>query len=177
MSGAPVLDKEINRVIGIVSEHYRSQGDVDNNLSFATPVSSVIEVYPILKEKNPGLQKITGFLRKINSDDIWYKKIDELYVPPHEYEEVEKILREKRIVFITGTKEYGKTYTAIKLLWEYYKNGYEPRYIWERSEESSQIIERLVSLSDRLRHHVIYFEGLNPIFLFTARNCLGKTKD
>jgi S1-C subfamily serine protease len=55
MSGSAVLDKDINRVIGIVSEHYRSQGDADNDLSFAIPVESIIQVYSKLREENLGL--------------------------------------------------------------------------------------------------------------------------
>ena len=38
----------VQRVIGIISEHYRSQSDVDNNLSFAIPVSSIIKVFIML---------------------------------------------------------------------------------------------------------------------------------
>jgi len=34
--------------------------------------------------------------------------IDDVYVPPAEYEDIQYILKEKRIVFITGTQEYGK---------------------------------------------------------------------
>ncbi|MGD2251239.1 MAG: hypothetical protein PVF58_22810 [Candidatus Methanofastidiosia archaeon] len=42
-----------------------------------------------------------------------YGRIDEVYVPPREYKDIIETLREKRIVFITGTQEYGKTYTAV----------------------------------------------------------------
>jgi hypothetical protein len=96
-------------------------------------------------------------LRKIRSDDISYKKIDELYVAPIEYAEIETTLKENRIVFITGAKEYGKTYTAIKLLWEFFKNGYEPKYMLERSEKDESI-DKLLRLTGELRHRVIYLE-------------------
>ena len=40
-------------------------------------------------------------------------RIDTVYIPPPlEYEEIRSILENERIVFITGTAEYGKTYTA-----------------------------------------------------------------
>jgi hypothetical protein len=55
-----------------------------------------------------------------------YDRIDRLYVPPKEYDDIKKLLFEKQIVFITGTAEYGKTYTAVRLLWEYFMKGYEP---------------------------------------------------
>jgi hypothetical protein len=55
MSGAPVLDLEINKVVGIISEHWVTSGNVDTKLNFATPVSSIVEksqlVTSILKEK------------------------------------------------------------------------------------------------------------------------------
>ena len=46
MSGAAVLDIQINRVIGIVSEHLASSSNVDMNLALAIPVESIIKVYP-----------------------------------------------------------------------------------------------------------------------------------
>ncbi len=58
-----------------------------------------------------------------------FKWIDKVYVPPLEFKEILKTLKEKRIVIITGTPEYGKTYTAIYLMWKYYKSGYKPEWI------------------------------------------------
>jgi len=51
--------------------------------------------------------------------------IDELYVQPNEYAPITSILKKERLLFISGTPEFGETYTAVKLLWEWYKNGYE----------------------------------------------------
>ena len=58
-----------------------------------------------------------------------FKWIDQVYVPPLEFEEISKTLEEKRIVIITGTPEYGKTYTAIYLMWKYYGRGFKPEWI------------------------------------------------
>jgi hypothetical protein len=53
-----------------------------------------------------------------------------VYVPPIEYDEINATLKTERIVFITGTKEYGKTFTAVRLLYEYFKeDGYHPRWV------------------------------------------------
>lgn len=98
MSGAPVLDKDIDRVVGIISEHYRSQSDVDNNLSFAILVGSIIRVCPSLKEKNRGLRKFNNFLKAIRKSGLIYDKFEDLYVAPIEYDEIIKNLKEKNII-------------------------------------------------------------------------------
>ena len=83
-----------------------------------------------------------------------------VYVPPLEYEDLKRTLKEKRIVFITGTREYGKTYTAVRLMWEYYNRGYEPGWIkgGERAERV-EVRKKLENISAELKHgHIIYFE-------------------
>ena len=57
-----------------------------------------------------------------------YNRIDELFVPPIEYDEIKASLEKNRVVFITGPPEFGKTYTAIRLLWEFFCSGYNP--VW-----------------------------------------------
>lgn len=75
-------------------------------------------------------RSIPDFLSKLGiENNIWYSYIDEAYVYPSEYGEISSHLSSEKVVIITGTKEYGKTYTAIKLLLDYYKKGYEPVYI------------------------------------------------
>lgn len=68
------------------------------------------------------------FLEKIGfNESKWYDRIDSLYVPPLECNEIKNALKKDRIVFITGSPEYGKTYTSARLMWEYYyNNNYEP---------------------------------------------------
>lgn len=89
-----------------------------------------------------------------------YDRIDTLYIPPIEYEEIKATLETHRIVFIIGTPEYGKTYTSIRLLWEYFNKGYEPK--WIRGGEEKQRIqarERLEDIQRQLKRHcIIYFE-------------------
>jgi len=59
--------------------------------------------------------RVFKFLEKIGFylGNKLYGRIDEVYVPPLEYEDMARALKEKRIVFITGTPEYGKTYTIL----------------------------------------------------------------
>ncbi len=105
--------------------------------------------------------RVFEFLEKIGyAGSKWYGRIDEVYVPPLEYENIKRTLKEKRIVFITGTREYGKTYTAVRLMWEYYNSGYEP--VWIKGGEQTERIEvrkKLENISAELKlGHIIYFE-------------------
>jgi hypothetical protein len=108
-----------NRVVGIIFQHNDTRGTVDTNLNFAIPIESILKEIPaemesILEENNLGLLKISDFLYKVGLESELYKWINELYIPPLEYEEIKDVLKEKRIVFITGEREYGKTYTALR---------------------------------------------------------------
>ena len=100
------------------------------------------------------------FLEKIEAGSKWYVRIDEVYVPPLEYEDMARTLKEKRIVFITGTPEHGKTFTAIRLMWEFYNSGYEPG--WIKGGELTERIEvrrKLEDIRAELKpRHIIYFE-------------------
>ena len=81
--------------------------------------------------------KVYDFLNKIGIPIIsTYNKINDLFVDPNEYLEIKKILKEKKLVILTGTPEFGKTYTAVRLLWEYYLLNYSP--IWEKGSETSE---------------------------------------
>ena len=105
--------------------------------------------------------RVFEFLEKIGyAGSKLYGRIDEVYVPPLEYEDMAGTLREKRIVFITGTQEYGKTYTAVRLMWEFYNSGYEPG--WIKGGEPAERIEvrrKLEDIRAELKPgHIIYFE-------------------
>ena len=103
--------------------------------------------------------KIYEFLRKIKGGSL-YDRIDDLYVPPVEFEDIKKILKRDKFVIITGTPEYGKTYTAIRLLWEYYNDGYESKWIKGQEEpERREVRERLEDIKRELKpKHITYFE-------------------
>jgi len=105
--------------------------------------------------------KTFEFLEKIEYvGNIWYGRIDEIYVPPIGFEDIANTLKEKRIVFITGTQEIGKTYTAVMLLWIYYKNGYESKWIkGGEFAERVQVRKALENIRKELKPGcVLYFE-------------------
>ncbi|MBU7028025.1 MAG: GNAT family N-acetyltransferase, partial [Theionarchaea archaeon] len=105
--------------------------------------------------------KTFEFLEKVGyPDSKVYGRIDEAYVPPANYEDIKKTLSEKRIIFITGTQEYGKTYTAVRLMWEYYNEGYTPKWVKGGEEkERINVRKRLENIEAELKsNHAIYFE-------------------
>ena len=70
---------------------------------------------------------VFNFLELIKkSRESPYSRIDTLFVPPKEYEEIIQILEKNNIVFLVGDPEIGKTFTAVRILWEYFCKGYEP---------------------------------------------------
>ncbi|NVM03976.1 MAG: hypothetical protein HWN67_16715 [Candidatus Helarchaeota archaeon] len=105
--------------------------------------------------------KVLEFLELINQPgNKFYDRINELYIPPNEYDDIKKDLQNNQLIFITGTPGYGKTYTAVRLLWEYFIKGYYP--IWrEGTEESERKILRknLEEIEKNLKpNRIIYFE-------------------
>jgi len=112
-------------------------------------------------EKIQQRARVFEFLEKIGyAGSKWYGRIDGVYVPPSEYEDMARTLHERGILFITGTPEYGKTYTAVRLMWEFYNRGYEPRWILGgESAERNEVRRRLEDIGAVLKPgRIIYFE-------------------
>jgi len=107
--------------------------------------------------------RVFEFLEKIGyAGSKWYGRIDEVYVPPLEYGDMKRTLGETRFLFITGTQELGKTYTAVRLMWEFYNRGYEPRWIkGGEPAERVKVRKRLENISAELKSgHIIYLRTL-----------------
>jgi len=107
--------------------------------------------------------RIFEFLEKIGRPySKLFDRIDSLYVPPTEYWKIRRSLRFNKIIFITGTPEYGKTYTAVRLLWEYFCLGYEP--LWMAGGELQErlnlrkSLEEIESQLTKYSKQIIYFE-------------------
>lgn len=89
-----------------------------------------------------------------------YDNIEDVYVTSDEYHRISGCLKENKIVFITGSPEYGKTYSAVRLLWEYFNNGYTP--VWMSGDERYEreySRKRLKNIESELdKECIIYFE-------------------
>lgn len=51
-------------------------------------------------------------------------------MPPLRFEDMKRDLRENRVIFLVSKSGYGATFTAIKLLWDYFQQGYTPRWLY-----------------------------------------------
>lgn len=98
-----------------------------------------------------------AFLELIGSNREEYCEIDELYIPPNNYETIKKTLEENHLVILSGDPEMGKTYTAIRLLWEYFREGrFKPLFLselkrekgWKTMREGTEIDGKVIYIED-----------------------------
>lgn len=111
----------------------------------------------------------------ISENDV-YDRIDKLYVPPAEFKGIKDSLEKNKILFLTGPPEYGKTYTSLRLLWEYFNEGYTP--LWIRGGEKNQRVcvrNKLYNIEKELNsHYIYYFEDPFGTFEYEAEESLEK---
>lgn len=107
---------------------------------------------------------------------IEYRKIQELFVPALEYDEIKNKLNKNKIIFIIGTPEYGKTYTAYNLLWDFFQLGYIPVYHRGREiREREKIRESLENINSYLSpKHIFYFEDPFGIVNYEKNNFIER---
>jgi len=98
---------------------YKSSEDSKRMISFFVAETEMIE------QRGKLLDFLTAITR---SRDSWYRRIDKIFVPPEEYQNILECLEEHNVVFLVGDPEIGKTYTAVRIMWEHYLKGYQP--IW-----------------------------------------------
>jgi hypothetical protein len=87
-----------------------------------------------------GFLKAIGYENELKVPRSRYKNLDTLYVKPTEYDDILSKLENEHVLFIIGEPHMGKTYTALYLLWEYYKNGYDTIHI--RHDELVSLLHR-----------------------------------
>ena len=109
-------------------------------------------------QKNP--DQVLNFVRKIGAEGIKkYESIDEIFVPPVEYDDIKKALTEDKIVFITVIRNTVDLHCN-KTTWDYFNKEYEP--IWLKGQNSQERLETRSSLSNVEKymkpHHIVYFE-------------------
>ena len=88
------------------------------------------------------------FQKAIKSTDDRYLFIDKYYVKPKEYSEMFELLEKENVLLITGDPGIGKTYTAIKILQEYYHQGYHTTWFYGMAKEDR----------DEQKEHLLNFE-------------------
>lgn len=94
------------------------------------------------KAHNQPSASIEAFCKRIGYTDARYLHIEELFVRPRQYEEIQQILNEHHIICITGDPFVGKTYTALYLLHRLFADGYSVEKPKER--ELGEVVTDLV---------------------------------
>ncbi len=87
-------------------------------------------------------------------DNEIIRNIDWVYEPPFNFSEIKEKLQNENVIVLSGIPEYGKTFTAIRLLWEFYIEGFEPKIISHKESPN-----RLEGFLEELKPNmIIYFE-------------------
>jgi len=98
------------------------------------------------------------FIKKIAHDDERYRRIEDLFVAPSEFNEINQLLDSSNLVFITGDPGIGKTYLAVKLLKNYYSIGYEPVWISGLDKEERDLQSKFLIDYEPNNKEIIYIE-------------------
>ncbi|PIQ23923.1 hypothetical protein COW64_21605 [bacterium (Candidatus Blackallbacteria) CG18_big_fil_WC_8_21_14_2_50_49_26] len=98
------------------------------------------------------------FMQKIGHSDEKYEKIDDFFVKPKEFDSIVQKLIKSKIVFIIGDPGIGKTYTAVKILSEFYSKGYEPAWYTGLEREEREAQRKTLNEFQPKNRQVIYFE-------------------
>ncbi|WP_295912556.1 PUA domain-containing protein [uncultured Alistipes sp.] len=125
-----------------------------------------------ISSNNQIKSKDLAFIQKVAHDDERYKRIEDLYVPPVEYDEITETLKEKNIVFIIGDPGIGKTYTAVQLLKTYYNQGFEPIWFAGLEKEEREIQSKVLSDYTPCDNQIVYFEDPFGRTVFERRDSL-----
>lgn len=102
----------------------------------------------VIEEDNAQMDARYQFQKAIKSTDDKYLYIDKYYVKPKEYDEMCELLDKEHVLLITGDPGIGKTYTAIRILLEYYHQGYHPTWFYGMAKEDR----------DEQKEHLLNFE-------------------
>ena len=118
------------------------------------------------------------FLWKIGkSPSSSFRRIERIFIPPNEYESILFSLEKNKFVFIIGDPEIGKTYTAARILWEYFLKGYTP--VWHPGAEPQERadVRKKISECQISAHSITYFEDPFGKIKFEDREDLRRTID
>jgi hypothetical protein len=92
-------------------------------------------------QQNP---KFSTFLALLGLDDQAegpYRDLPEVFTPPVSYSEIVRVLQDEHVVFILGDPHMGKTFTALNLLWEAYRD--KRRHVdWLRADFLEKTLRR-----------------------------------
>lgn len=99
-----------------------------------------------------------NFIQAIGQNSDVIRNIEKFYVEPDEFEEISRSLDSKNIVLILGDPGIGKTYTAIRLLFDYFKKGYTVRWISSLKREEREIQIAKITECEPSSNEIFYIE-------------------
>lgn len=126
------------------SEYLIADLNIKNKRPFANRSIFTEPNFHLISTNTQTKSKDLAFIQKVAHDDERYKRIDELYVAPKEFDNILDILYSKNIVFIVGDPGIGKTYTAVKILKDYFNKGYEPIWFAGLEKEEREIQSKVL---------------------------------
>jgi predicted amidohydrolase len=115
-----------------------------------------------------------AFANAIAHADERYVMIKELFVAPREYHALVDKLESSKLVFIVGDPGIGKTYTAARLLREYFDRGFQPA--WHAGIEREERVHQRQIL-DNYRpgnQQIVYFEDPFGRSVYEPRDTLNR---
>ncbi|PWV53258.1 PUA domain-containing protein [Chitinophaga sp. S165] len=112
------------------------------------------------------------FIQKIANDDERYQRIEELYVPPKEYEDIYHTLEKSNLVIIIGDPGIGKTYTAVRIMKDYFNKGFEPIWFSGLEKEDRDMQSKALRDFTPTEKQVVYFEDPFGRTVFEKRESL-----
>lgn len=154
------------------SEFVVSDLDMVNKRPFANRNILTEPNFHLLSTNTQTSSKDLAFIQKVAHDDERYKRIDELYVPPTEFNEILEILETKNIVFIIGDPGIGKTYTAVKILKDYFNKGFDPIWFAGLEKEERELQSKVLQDFTPTENQVVYFEDPFGRTTFERRDSL-----
>lgn len=112
----------------------------------------------IISEDNQSSSNSAQLSQYLGISGLHYMLSDSLYVAPKEFDDISRILSEKNVVVILGDPGTGKTYTAFKLLSDYYAKGYKPLWIHGISKEDRATLNFNLAEYTPKENEIIYVE-------------------
>lgn len=145
----------------VSDELYQKMNQLDQEKCRSVP-NGEVKYYEMNLDRALERGKSLKFLSLISrSSGSVYDRINEIFVPPRNFKQIKNVLDQNKFVIISGTPEIGKTFTAIRLLWDYYSSSdYFPVWVEGAELSSRQIVRRhLEDISAILKENsIIYFE-------------------
>lgn len=118
-------ESQLERLLNACASPGGSEVTTDAGIHAATAGSHSSISEPSLDEFLDAI----GLQHSIGQREDRYAHLDQLFVPPAEFPAILKLLDTNNFVLLLGDPQIGKTYTALNLLYQYYRQGYRP--FWE----------------------------------------------